>query len=376
MPTVTSEVEESGSRSSVINAYENYDLKAEAPGARKPGVRFAFEFPELLAEFRRADAAAGEARDANRRWGKCGIVLVLIALLWASVRQIIPEWRMAGCLIAGAGYMAALAGLAGTCMGLAGGLRQTSQRDVWLRARLRTETLRLFHFYYIVARLPEIEAASSSPARRAVYKEARKYAFDVLLATGLQQPPEQLKEIVELRPRDPFAHVPVQHAVGPISETAADVMAAWGALRLDWQERYCQAKLAKVTTRGRLSPRQWEFGFSVIAWTCIVVVILLHILNLVPPVAERHWLLSWIDTVILCTATVALAARALEDGLKPQREVERYEQYLASVRVARVRFDAALDMQTRLEVMRAFEQTSMEEMRVFLRTYAKARYLL
>jgi hypothetical protein len=73
---------------------------------------------------------------------------------------------------------------------------------------------------------------------------------------------------------------------------------------------------------------------------------------------------------------VALAARALEDGLKPQREVERYEQYRASVRVARVRFDAALDMQTRLEVMRAFEQTSMEEMRVFLRTYAKARYLL
>ena len=36
-------------------AFANYDLKAEAPEARKPNVRFAFEFPTLLAMFIPAD---------------------------------------------------------------------------------------------------------------------------------------------------------------------------------------------------------------------------------------------------------------------------------------------------------------------------------
>jgi hypothetical protein len=335
-------------------------------------VRFAFEFPELLAEFKKADIEAGKARDANRTWGKLGISLVLIALLWASLGRLVATEGVQST----AGRLAALVGVVGLVMGLAG-LRKTSQRDVWLRARLRTETLRLFHFYYIVARLPEIEAASSSLERQATYIRGRKGAFEVLLAIALRQPRERLKEIVDLRPRDPFAHVPVLPAVGPISQTAERIMAAWRALRLDWQEQYCQAKLASASTGGRLSPRQWELGFSLIAWTCIAAVTLLHTLHFfAPPSSRLDGLLPWIEAAILCAALVALAARALEDGLKPQREVERYEQYLANIQVARARFDTAADTQTRLEVMRAFEQTSIEEMRVFLRTYAKARYVL
>ena len=66
----------------------------------------------------------------------------------------------------------------------------------------------------------------------------------------------------------------------------------------------------------------------------------------------------------------------MEDGFQPQREIERYEQYRANVRVTEERFAAARTYAAKLEVMRAFERSSLEEMRVFLRTHAKARFLL
>jgi hypothetical protein len=44
--------------------------------------------------------------------------------------------------------------------------------------------------------------------------------------------------------------------------------------------------------------------------------------------------------------------------------------------VSRQRFLAAPDIQTKLEIMRNFEQVSLEEMRTFLRTHANARFLL
>ena len=62
--------------------------------------------------------------------------------------------------------------------------------------------------------------------------------------------------------------------------------------------------------------------------------------------------------------------------MKPQREVERYEQYRANISVAQQRFDAATDVKSKVEVVRAFEQVSLEEMRVFLRTYVRAKFLL
>ena len=40
------------------------------------------------------------------------------------------------------------------------------------------------------------------------------------------------------------------------------------------------------------------------------------------------------------------------------------------------RFDAAQGFAAKLEVARAFERTSLEEMRVFIRTQAKTRFLL
>ena len=194
-------------------AFANYDLKAEAPEARKPTVRFAFEFQTLLEMFIPADVEALEARKTSRVAGITAVALVLSAMLLASLGPILSSAGHASAPAAahgaapgghGApatnhappadahavpvvdahapadtaashdeglnvhailGTIAALLGLTGTVLGITG-MRRSASRRKWLRARLTTETLRLFHFHYIVARLPEIVAVACDAARR------------------------------------------------------------------------------------------------------------------------------------------------------------------------------------------------------------------
>jgi hypothetical protein len=198
-------------------AFANYDLKAEAPEARKPTVRFAFEFQTLLEMFIPADEEALESRRISRMAGITAVALVLSAMLLASFGPILSSAGHAaptashavgagghGAAVSQApadghaapsadthaptgaeashddgfnthailGTVAALLGLSGTVLGITG-MRRSASRRKWLRARLTTETLRLFHFHYIAARLPEIVAVAGDAARREQYLAER-----------------------------------------------------------------------------------------------------------------------------------------------------------------------------------------------------------
>lgn len=353
-------------------AYENHDLAPDAAIPKGSPVRFAFEFPELLSAFTAADATANRARDRNRRHGILGVIFVLIALLYASSAPIRPELPHGISMILV--YLAAALGMIGTVLGLAG-LRRNSQRLLWLTSRLETELLRLFHFSYVAARLPDIEAAARDPNLQAGYVAARKAALDQFIASQLKDPATALNAAISPAPAYPFAHVtPQATSATEISPLAADILTTWRTVRLDWQWQYCEAKLAHHQTGRKLSPLQQEHAFSMLGWGCIAVVVALHLTHFAE--AFVHLPTAWLETLIIWAALISLAGRALEDGLKPQREVERYQQYRANIQVARDRFDAATDLPTRLEIMRGFEQASLEEMRVFLRNHAGARFLL
>ena len=51
----------------------------------------------------------------------------------------------------------------------------------------------------------------------------------------------------------------------------------------------------------------------------------------------------WLHVAILWTAIAALTARALEEGLQPAREIERYSRYRAVLLRCRDQFDDARD---------------------------------
>jgi hypothetical protein len=263
-------------------------------------------------------------------------------------------------------------GLGGTVMGLAGVWRGSARRR-WLTARFTTETLRLFHFRYIASRVADIETAAHRPELQAAYLAERLEAFRTLERTVIDDEKAGVDASIGLRPWDPFAPVVEQVPVG-VAPVVDDLSAAWRAIRFDWQLKYCNAKLSHDRTGGRRSSLQQEHAFSRFGWLCIGVVVVLHVVFVVVQLLHAH--LAWLEPAVISTALLALAARALEDGLKPQREVERYEQYRANIAVARQRLDAEPRFETKLEIIRAFEQVSLEEMRTFLRTHATARYLL
>ncbi|MGE5217503.1 MAG: hypothetical protein ACM3SP_10930 [Chloroflexota bacterium] len=70
------------------------------------------------------------------------------------------------------------------------------------------------------------------------------------------------------------------------------------------------------------------------------------------------------------------ATRAVEEGLQPEREIERYQQYRSAVRAILDRFDEALSQKSKLVVMRDMERLAFDEMRNFLITNERARFVM
>lgn len=356
------------------NAYENYDLKAEAPEARVPSVRFAFEFQRQLDDFRVLDAKANAAKLSSRRLGYAAIGLVLVALLIASSAPVLHDLHVSHDLHMVLGYMSAGLGILGAVVAFIG-MHGASPRRAWLRARVKTETMRIFHFHHIAARLPEIAAIKGNAARQAAYIGTRDAFYDALMNGPLANPDGVLAAISTRTDTLDATYAAELPLSGEEDAAAADaVVAAWSKLRLDWQLGYCEAKLAKTSTGRRMSSRQTDNAFGFFGWLFVAVIIGLHVIGIAAE--PLHLPRVWLEVFVIWTALIALASRALEDGLQPQREVERYEQYRANINVARQRLDVAQDLAAKLEIMRSFERTSLEEMRIFMRTHAASRFML
>jgi hypothetical protein len=281
-----------------------------------------------------------------------------------------PGWSLHVIL----GSIAATLGLVGTAVGISG-MRRSASRRKWLHARLTTETLRLFHFHHIAARLPEIVEISGDEKRRQRYLDERAAALERLRVQVLADPEKELKRIMERKNETRFESItPMMPEEGhDIPRAAADAFDVWRVLRVNWQGGYCDAKL-EVRHKGRVTTKQLDTIFVAWGWFCVAAIILIHVGFFVGMLTSV--MSSWLEVAVIWTALIALGGRALEDGFQPQREIERYEQYRANVRVAAERFEAATTFAAKLEAMRTFERTSLEEMRVFLRTHARARFLL
>jgi hypothetical protein len=358
---------------SATNPYDNYDLKAQTEEARDTRVRFAFEDPELLARFHASDLEANAHKRRGRLLGFLAVALVLGALIIASGSPLLVGLSHQGHLVLA--YLSAALGLAGTLLGCAG-LRRDSSRRKWLQGRLKTEVLRLFHFRYIASQLPRIASVGDDPKAQAAYVRERSAAFERRMTKILLNPEEELSRIAsEVNLPDFDIGVEEEPLSGEEGEASLSrVLAVWRRLRLDWQLGYCEAKLSRHSSGGQLSSRQVEQAFAVVAWTALAVIFVLHVVQVVA--APIHLANMWLEVLVIWAALVALAGRALEDGLQPHREVERYEQYRANILVARERLDRAADRATQLEIIRSFERLSLEEMRVFIRTHSRSRFLL
>jgi hypothetical protein len=79
---------------------------------------------------------------------------------------------------------------------------------------------------------------------------------------------------------------------------------------------------------------------------------------------------------VIWIAIVALAFRALQEGLQPEREIERYRHYRAGIRAIRDRFDQASSPAEKFEVMQEMERLTFDEFVNFLRSNDEARFII
>jgi hypothetical protein len=79
---------------------------------------------------------------------------------------------------------------------------------------------------------------------------------------------------------------------------------------------------------------------------------------------------------VIWIAILALAMRAIEQGLQPERELERYEHYRSALQAILERFEAARSVAEKVRIMRELERLAFDEMRSFLFIHQNARFVM
>jgi hypothetical protein len=79
---------------------------------------------------------------------------------------------------------------------------------------------------------------------------------------------------------------------------------------------------------------------------------------------------------IIVIAVVALAARAFQQGLQPEREIERYQQYRSAVQGILEQFDESDLPSQKVMAMRRMERVAFDEMRTFLITNDRSSFAI
>jgi hypothetical protein len=173
--------------------------------------------------------------------------------------------------------------------------------------------------------------------------------------------------------------------VDSLDPKAEPIFAAYRHLRIMHQLQYANYKLRESDAVWPLSARAQAALLSNTILLCILGLFAIHIGIALDMTLARvfDWKalipLDWIPgmhVVALGFAIIALAVRALEEGLKLDLEIERYQQYKSAVRAIRDRFDEGESLVEKVEVMREMERLAFDEMCDFLRTHSQARFII
>lgn len=342
-----------------------------------PELMHVLDFPELRRLFVSHDLRTNRAKRQRRRAGIAAILLGVAALLGASAEPLYRSSLGAGWpeLIGGA---CALFGVASVLVGWIGIFNMSSKRR-WLCGRLMTERLRQFHFQTFTCRMPEILASLSDQQARQRFLAARDAWFAQFRISYEERLEAKLQEVLADHAEDDFwlhsfEKLPPASGQGGSLDR---IFAAYRLLRYEHQMQYAIYKLRETDALLSNSARRQFEILRGVGLGCILIVLAVHILIALSLL--RSWLapvdLDWLHVGVVWVAFAALTARALEEGLQPAREVERYTRYRAALTRLLAHFDVG-DPEQKLAAMRETERLVYQEMRGFLQTNEEARFVL
>ena len=334
-----------------------------------PVVSYALSYQTLRERFQAVDPLANTAKRRSRKSGLWAVMLVTFALICAAAQPLYEGQDQIAFPIA---TIAALTSLVGVLIGSFGVLYARPKRG-WLRHRLLTEQMRLFHFRTMLTLAHLILTRQAGE-----FVERRASMFSEFESDILQRPGIALETVLEtdlvgdrLTPVMP----PLPTSIDPAAQE--QFLRAYRRLRIQRQIDYAQYKLRRDGKLFSAFPRQQGIWLERAGVFCIVGTVAAHILVVLHIfLGEGAAIGSWVHVVGIWFAIAALAMKTLQEGLQPKLEVERYRHYRAAVQAAADRFDTAESLGDKLAAAMAVERARADEMVIFLRSSSESRFVM
>jgi hypothetical protein len=281
--------------------------------------------------------------------------------------------------------LAAASGLCGLLSYLIGtiGVLSAERKRRWLYFRLMTERIRQFHFQTLVFRLPQILASLENDAAKSKFLAERALWFESFRSRLVGKLDSAFTAVIREEEKNNvwlYNGVAERPVAPDDSDDLVPVFDAYRELRILHQLDYADYKLHN--DHRLISPmqrRQLEI-LSQVAFTWLILLLVMHIGVLVGAIFPQTFFTAFNSStavvVIIWLALAALATRAVQEGLQPEREIERYQQYGSAVRAILERYDEASSQGSKLEIMRDMERLAFDEMRNFLITNERSRFVM
>ncbi len=330
----------------------------------------ALDHDELRTLFAPFDKDANDAKTASRWFGFSAVGCVTAAFLVATAGEAFwGDDRFVLWVICGVSVVFSVGGI---LLG-AFGVLFANRKEKWLVNRFLTERLRQFHFQFLIAFAPDIvEAAESGQWDAFNAKRANQ------LALFKKRVVERRLPIIDTLLTD-YNHdawlFPYSEPTLAPGEAATQLFDAYQMLRIERQIRFAEYKLMKRRRSFSRFPRVQAAWLTGIAMACVFGLVLLHVLIFV---SVRYWPApeKYLSVAAVAAAILALAARTLEEGLRPGPEIERYRAYRSALKSIERRYNEGAAQSDKFKAMASLETLSYNEMVNFLKSNYEAHFVM
>jgi hypothetical protein len=346
----------------------------EAAKRAYPSVYFALDFPEIVTLFKPYDVAANKAKNMSRRAGVIAITFGLIGWFLAVAE---PSYDGLGFPKKIILLCSALFGVASVVVGINGVLFSSSKHK-WLQNRFVTERIRQFFFQNFVFHLSDICLALEDKDAQEAFRRDTLARFEPFKASLTEKTAAEFDRVVNGDDNSSYWVIPSTTLFyGVDAKKHNQVFSAYRELRIIHQLDYAWHNLRQPQNLFDFPARHQEALFGSISMATIAILFLLNFFQLFAILfGEKLINDPWSYIVSIWIAIIPLAIRTLEEGLQPQREVERYENYRNICKLKKEAYESARSTEEKCALMIEMERASIEEMRLFLKTHLSARFVM
>lgn len=363
-----------------------------------PDIFFAMNHPELREEFKRVDALAVKAKNKSRWIGCAALIFATLSLLTFPSE---PMAQRVLSTVADPGEVVRILAILGASFGLLAlvfgniGLGFGRVKRNWLQTRLITERLRQWHAQYLVAHAVEIAKAAGSQERINTFEDKRSLEFKRFKRTFIDQIGSEYTKFTNVS----AAAYSGQSIIDPEETNAFWIDPNWAkeanvkpgdsdqaalrqlydaidATRIRGQIQYTNYVLS---SDGKFwsSPAKQLHVLGNLSYILVLLAFVANFAALVYAVWRSDAAeLPFLSSFGIACAIIAVGARAMLEGLRPQRETRRMQFYAAAVSHAGDTFVKARTHNKRIEALSRFERASYDEMIEFISTNEHARFVL